>query len=139
MIIDLTPDIAMPLLGTLAAAIGGLYGRALAAENKVLRQEIDNLRQQHTIDINRIDACHDDMWDEMKGQRESLSQNKEAIVKLNASIDRLNEILVRIDATTRDKVSNGQCELIRKNYIDLRRNRETPIPGGKRHDDLPEN
>lgn len=125
MTIDLEFQSFFAIAGGIASVIVALYGRAVAAENQILKGKIDDLKEQHEQDIKRIDAMHGedikridrengDIWSEIKCQREALRMNSEAIVKLNASIDRLNEILPRLEASVGEKISKGDCDLIRK-------------------------
>lgn len=117
-------DVSMEVFATVAiAGIGGiaaLHGRAVSAENKSLKTELESLKESYTADIKRIYESHDDIWQEIKVQRESLIQNREAVVKLTSSIERLNEILPRLEVAISDKVSESQCSLIRQNYVDRR-------------------
>lgn len=129
-------DVSMEVLATVAlAGIGGisaLHGRAVSAENKSLKTELNSLKENYTADIKRLHEGHEDIWQEIKVQRESLIQNREAVVKLNSSIERLNDILPRLEIAIGDKVSNSQCKLIRQNYVDRRQ----IAPHGRREDDI---
>jgi hypothetical protein len=82
---------------TIVGALVTLYTRAVTAENRILKTELDNMSAQHKVDITRIDESHRDIWEEMRQQRISLNQNREAVIRLNASIERLNDILPRLE------------------------------------------
>jgi hypothetical protein len=97
----MTVDVDINWLTTIALAVGGmvatLYTKAVNAENRTLKMELEGMKRQHTNDILRIDETHKDIWEEMKSQREALHQNREAVIRLNASIERLNDILPRLE------------------------------------------
>lgn len=137
MMIDLSAEAVVTIVLALGGTIGTIYGRSIAAENQALKTELGSMKDQHTKDIARIDSGHDDIWNEIKDQRESLSQNREAVIRLNSSIERLNEILPKLEAAVSDKMSVKQCELVRQNYVDKRIHRNIPIPGGRRAQDPP--
>lgn len=143
MMIDLDVSTVSALAIPLAGVFFGLYGRAIKAENDALRQKVESMEKQHECDIERIDDEHQsdvkrieqhhaDIWNEIKCQREALAQNKEAVLKLDASINRLNELLLRFENTMSAKISKTDCELIRQNYMDRRTNRNVPVSGGQR-------
>lgn len=147
MMIELDLSSVSALAIPLAGVFFGLYGRAIKAENDTLRQKVEALEKQHEIDIERIDdehhsdvkrieQHHADIWNEIKCQREALAQNREAVLKLDASINRLNELLLRIEQTMNSKISKQDCELIRQNYLDRRRLPSVPQANGSRKDDL---
>ena len=109
MTIDLDADWIVTTVVSLAAMVGGLYARTIQAENRTLRLELTNLKDSYKDDMQRIDNTHDDLWTEIKMQRESLAQNREAVIKLNSSIERLNEILPKLEAAVTGKVSRQDC------------------------------
>ena len=82
---------------TVVGAMVTLYTKAVNAENKTLKTVLDGMASQHKVDITRIDDSHKEIWEEMKQQRISLNQNREAVIRLNASIERLNDILPRLE------------------------------------------
>ena len=121
MMIELDQGTITTVAIALFGGIATLYSRNTAIENKMLKSEIDTLKTQHNNDIARIDNCHEDIWIEIKCQREALSQNKEAVIKLNASIERLNEILPGLERMISGKVSLEQCQANQSNCIDRRK------------------
>ncbi len=119
MTIDLEADWIITTVVSLAAMVGGLYARTIQAENRTLRLELTNLRDSYKDDMQRIENTHGDLWTEIKMQRESLAQNREAIIKLNSSIERLNEILPKVEAAVTGKVSKHDCDsLMRRRWND---------------------
>jgi hypothetical protein len=114
--------------------VSGAYAlglRALQAENRGLRAEIDTFKRQHDKDLERLDDNHCEIWTEIKAQRESLLHNREAVIKLNASIDRLNEILPNLEKLIGSKVSKDQC----LQFQDRRVNNDGPVKGRRWADD----
>lgn len=97
----MTLDVDVNWVATAFLTVGGamvtLYTKAVNAENKTLKTELDSMASQHKVDIMRIDDSHKEIWEEMKQQRVSLNQNREAVIRLNASIERLNDILPRLE------------------------------------------
>jgi hypothetical protein len=124
MVVDVDINWATTIVLSGVGLMGTLYARAVRAENRLLRADLQTVRDDH-----------DDIWTEIKTQREALSQNKEAIMKLHASIDRLNEILPKLDATIGSKVSHEQCGYIRRDYVNLRTEPSPPVTGGRRMTD----
>lgn len=135
MVIDVDVNYIATAAVSVAAVIGGLYTRAIQAENRELRFEMSQLRMQYSTDMSRIDLTHDELWKELKLQRESLAQNREAIIKLNSSIDRLNEILPKLELAVDGHVSHAQCEFFREQCSDRRKHPAVSIPGGRRSGD----
>lgn len=124
MVVDVDINWATTVVLSGVGLMGALYARAVKAENRLLRADLQVVREDH-----------DDIWAEIKTQREALAQNKEAITRLNASIDRLNEILPKLDATLESKVSHEQCGYIRRDYVNLRTEPSSPRVGGRRTTD----
>jgi hypothetical protein len=121
-------------------AVGGgfaaQHSKAIKAENQALRDanqvlsdEIDALRAQHKDDVRRIDGVHIEIWTELKCQRENQAQNREDTVRLTSCIDRLNEIMTKIDRRLDDTVSRNECNLLRRDY-------NTGVNGGRRWTDV---
>ena len=73
------------------------------------------MKELYRNDMQRLEATHEAMWEELKTQREALTQNKEAVIRLVASIERLNEILPRLERTISDKIGRTECD-VRMNY-----------------------
>lgn len=136
MVIEIPFEAVVPIAGSVLALVGGLYGRTLAAENSMLKQQIDTLEQQQRMDMERINDGHESIWKEITCQRESLTQNKEAVIRLNSSIERLNEILPKLEQAMTGKVSTDMCNTIRRSCLDSRKE-GGKMPGGMRHDDPP--
>jgi hypothetical protein len=124
MVVEVDINWATTIVLSGVGLMGTLYAKAVRAENRLLRSDLQTVREDH-----------DDIWTEIKTQREALSQNKEAIMRLNASIDRLNEILPKLDATIESKVSHEQCGYIRRDYVNLRSDGSSPRVGGRRTSD----
>ncbi len=108
-------------------AVGGgfaaQHSRAIKAENQalkdanqVLSDEIDALRSQHKDDVRRIDGVHLEIWSELKCQREAMSLNREETIKLTACIEKLNELMAKIDKRLDEMVTRNECNLIRRDY-----------------------
>jgi hypothetical protein len=111
------------VVAVILAVGGGLaaqHSKTVKAENQALRdanlalsEEIDLLRQQHKEDVRRIEGVHVEIWMELKYQREALSQNRETTIKLISSIERLNEILDKLEIGLNDRVTRNECTLLR--------------------------
>lgn len=125
MTIDPTID-ASAVLALVLAVSGGFaaqHSKAVKAENQNLRdanqalsEEIETLRAQHREDVRRIDGVHIEIWTELKCQRETQAQNREEMIKLTSSIDRLNEIMIKLDKKLDESVTRNECNLIRRDY-----------------------
>lgn len=97
MVVDVDVNWVMTGVITLAGAMAALHTRAIKAENQNLKVELDLMNTQHKADMNRMDCAHEEIWQEIKFQRESLAQNREAVIRLTSSIERLNDILPRLE------------------------------------------
>ena len=125
MTIDPTID-ANAVLALVLAIGGGFaaqHSKAVKAENQNLRdanlalsEEIDTLRAQHKEDVRRIDGVHIEIWTELKCQRENQTQNREEMIKLTSCIDRLNELMTKLDKKLDESVTHNECALIRRDY-----------------------
>ena len=114
MVIDLQADWVVTGVISGVGLVVGLYSKAIKAENAVLRATLESMSKQYEVDMCRIQSTHEDIWQEIKSQRESLAQNREAIIMLTSSIERLNEILPRLERVVSNKVSTEQCEFHRR-------------------------
>lgn len=114
MIVDLQADWVVTGVISGVGLVVGLYSKAIKAENAVLKSTLDSMSKQYEVDMNRIQSTHEDIWQEIKYQRESLAQSREAIIMLTSSIERLNEILPRLEKVVSNKVSADQCDLHRR-------------------------
>lgn len=118
---DVLATIGIAFVGGIAT----LHTRASTAEKKLLQDaneslqaEIDKLEKKHRDDMKRLDGMFMDVWTEIKCQREALSQNREATIKLLGSIERLNEVLDKIELRLEEAVTKTECRLIRRDYTD---------------------
>lgn len=134
MTIDLSSEGVITGVVSVLSLIFGLYGRSLQAKNDALQRQIDDFGEQHEKDVERLDDMNTKIWSEIRCQMEASTRNSEAIIKLLGSIDRLNEILTKMDNKLDSKMSSEMCSTIRQNYVNLRRENR-PMPGGRRHDD----
>lgn len=114
MLIDLQADWVVTGVISGVGLVVGLYSKAIKAENAVLKSTLDSMSKQYEVDMSRIQSTHEDIWQEIKCQRESLAQSREAIIMLTSSIERLNEILPRLEKVVSSKVSADQCDLHRR-------------------------
>lgn len=114
MVVDLQADWVVTGVISGVGLVVGLYSKAIKAENAVLKSTLDSMSKQYEVDMNRIQSTHEDIWQEIKYQRESLAQSREAIIMLTSSIERLNEILPRLEKVVSSKVSADQCDLHRR-------------------------
>lgn len=97
MVVDVDVNWVMTGVLAVAGAMGTLHTRAIKAENQNLKVELDLMGTQHCADMKRVDCAHEEIWQEIKFQRESLAQNREAVIRLTSSIERLNDILPRLE------------------------------------------
>ena len=121
MVIDFGIDTISTVVVTACGLIAALHGRAISAENRTLKSKIDSLEAMHTNDIHRLDESNSAIWDEIKAQRDSLAQNREAVVRLTGTIDRLNEILTQLGQSMNGKVSSEQCKFNHSNQTERRK------------------
>lgn len=112
----------------LAGGIATLHTRASAAEkkllieaNEALQENIQQLDRRHREDMKRMDGMFLEVWTEIKCQRESLTQNREATIKLLSSIERLNEILDKIELRLVETVTKTECKLMHCDYAEHKR------------------
>lgn len=95
MIIDLPTEWVLTAITATVSVLAGLYTRAVNVKVEAIKS-----------DVKRID-------DEVKVQRQSLTDNREAVIKLTSSVDRLNEILKSIESALTGRVSTQQCSFYR--------------------------
>jgi hypothetical protein len=115
--LDVIVSAGIAIIGGVAA----LHARASRAENAAIREandsletSISNLSRQHSKDVARFEGMFMELWTEVKSQRDALTSNREATIKLTGSIERLNEILTKLEHQFEDTVRRGECKLLRK-------------------------
>jgi hypothetical protein len=115
------PNAVVAIVLAVGGGFAAQYSKAIKAENQSLRdanqslsEEIDTLRAQHKEDVRRIDGVHIEIWTELKCQRENQTQNREEMIKLTACIDRLNELMTKLDKKLDESVTRNECKLIRR-------------------------
>lgn len=111
MLIDL--DIPWVVTSVVSASwvLGGI-GVALYTKN--LQDSYNVLKKQHEEDVERLEDKHEGLEEELKCQREAIIQSRETAINLNNSINRLNDILAKLEQTTAGKVTQEQCAFHRR-------------------------
>ena len=121
--VDLDGDLAVTVGITILSALVTLYSRTMHADSKLLRAEVEALEEKVMGELSRNNASHEEMWTELKTHRDIIFQNKEAALKLTASIERLNEILPKIEQRVNDMQGSGRG---RAQVIPARRANDPP-------------
>lgn len=108
--LDVIVSTGIAILGGVAA----LHARASRAETAALREADETVSDSLKSLEKRVDGMFMEVWTELKCQRDALTSNREATIKLTGSIERLNEILIKMEHQFEDTVRRGECKLLRK-------------------------
>ena len=115
---EIPESIVFSSCSIIISVIAGLFANNIRLENKNIKVELDSHKHKYESDLKANLGSHTEMWHEIRENRKQSQDTHDAVIELNASVKRLNEILVDLKTIIVQKVSVEQCQLIRNTSRD---------------------